>query len=102
MALFYLIAKQKVGDFDWGQIYPRIDTLRHECITIFPISKQIGVLTNSIGITLSSEFKGQIKIVTQELTQLLELLWNAGFEIYDLYKGQIITSQTLKEVMNYL
>jgi hypothetical protein len=101
MALFYLIAK-KAGDFEWGHIYSKIDTFRHECITVFPISKWIGTPTNAIGITANGKFRNQINIVVRELTQLLELLWQTDFEIYDLHKGRLITKSTFKDVMNYL
>ena len=102
MALFYLIAKKKAGDFEWGDVYSRIDTFRHECITVFPISKRIGLHKNAIGITASAKFSEKMNIVIKEITQLLDVLWQADFEIYDLYQGKAITKSTFSEVMNYL
>lgn len=102
MALFYLIAKKKVGSFEWGNVYSRIDTFRHECITVFPISERIGLPNNAIGITASAKFRDQMDTVIQEVTQLLEILWQVDFEVYDLYKGKTITKLTFSEVMDYL
>ena len=102
MALFYLIAQKKVGGFEWGHVYSKIDTFRHKCITVFPISERIGLPNNAIGITASAKFRDQMDTVIQEVIQLLEVLWQVDFEIHDLYKGKAITKLTFSEVMNYL
>jgi hypothetical protein len=102
MALFYLIAKKKVGDFEWSQVYSKIDSFRHECVNTFPISKQIDLPNNALGITASAKFQTQLDTVNQELLQILEFLWHGDFEIIDLYKGKIVTKSTYAEVMNYL
>ena len=102
MALFYLLAKSGIGDFEWGQVHSKMDTYRHNCITIFPISKQFDLPNNAIGITASSKWETQMPLVRQELTELLEFFWNAHFAVFDLYKGSLVTKSNYDEVMDYL
>jgi hypothetical protein len=102
MALFYLIATSKKGDFEWGQIYSRIDTFRHKYVTVFPISKRIGLLNNAIGITANPKYRTQVNFVIKELTQLLDVLWDVDFEVSDLYMGKTVTKSTIAEVMSYI
>ncbi len=101
MALFNLIAKRQ-GKVDWVNVHSQIFEKKGNFICLFPIPSNIDERFNSIGITASGEFKNMLFEVKRELLIILEILWENGFLIIDLYKGEVMEFKSYSKVLNYL
>jgi len=96
MALITILARSShiIG---WQNLSYKIVELNIDEVEVFPIPRELGFECDALGIAVSRNFKNKENVLF-EISRLIVLLISMGFELTELYNGELIDDQNLGRI----
>jgi hypothetical protein len=97
MALILVLAKSP-QIIDWKSLLFKIESMNIKEVEVFPIPRELGFENDALGLAVTSNFESKENVLL-EISKLITLLISMSFELTELYNGELIDEQNLREIL---
>ena len=97
MALILVLA-QSPQIIDWKSLLFKIESMNIKEVEVFPIPRELGFENDALGLAVTSNFESKENVLL-EISKLITLLISMSFELTELYNGELIDEQNLREIL---